>query len=608
MRAYSGIMNLQDNLSYFCRIIKNRSDVFVWQGYALTADAGPSWETVSGLVMLRLFHVHTNYRFYRQMQELSLPCPFEQDVDLREKSYYRIGGRTRFFAMPQTLQHLGDLLLWNHDQDLPLAVMGSGSNMLFSDEPFSGIVVAMEMMNRMFWVSPGELFCEAGIENTAIAAELLRCGRGGGEWLHMLPGRIGGTIRMNARCFGGEISGVTASVVTMDMRGRLRWLPGNEVFLGYKQTSLMAGREIVVAALLRFPVSKAPEEIRAEMGRYEEERLRKHHFDFPSCGSTFKNNYGAGRPSGQIFEELGFKGQQEGGAAVSGYHANFIYNTGKASSSDVLALAGRMRKAARDKSGVELELEVECTGIFERDQLNACGVPFVPADADSGKGWAGLLRSPGQDSSRSDSNSVFPQTLLHGYLTGYFGDNGSFPPGISVHVEQLHSIAYAESNPLMPFLRWTTRADSEPFSADRSRVVGAPPSGIFVDELWRFPVSELFIGYGVRVAGYLEFEMRPSGDWVALRFNDRRIREAGFAVLSSESWRGDVDRFADRDGFGMTFSFRLLYPFLEKNRLSLQCCASLGDQRYGLFPWWKTASETPDFHQPDRFLRVRLTS
>lgn len=542
------------------------------------------------------------------MQELSLPCPFERGVDLREKSYYRIGGRTRFFAMPRTLQHLGDLLLWNDDQELPLAVMGSGSNMLFSDEPFSGIVVAMEMMNRMFWVSPGELFCEAGVENTDIAAELLRCGRGGGEWLHMLPGRIGGTIRMNARCFGGEISGVTAYVVAMDMRGRLRWLTGNEVFLGYKQTSLMTSREIVVAALLRFPVSKAPEEIRTEMSRYEEERQRKHHFDFPSCGSTFKNNYEAGRPSGQIFEELGFKGQQEGGAAVSGYHANFIYNTGKASSSDVLALAGRMRRAAREKSGVELELEVECTGIFERDHLNACGVPFVPADTDNCKGWAGLLRNPGQDSSVSGSGDLFPQTLLKGYLTGYFGDNGSFPRDIAVHVEQLAPIAYAAGNPLMPFLRWTTRADSGVFSADRGTLVGGPTSGTFVDELWRFPVSELFIGHGGRGARYLEFEMRPSGDWVALRFSERRVREAGFAVLSCESWSEDVDCFADRDGFGMTFSFRLLYPFLEKNILALQCCASLGDQRYGLFPWWKTDSETPDFHQPDRFLRVRLTS
>ncbi|NTU86802.1 MAG: FAD-binding protein, partial [Chlorobiaceae bacterium] len=154
------------------------------------------------------------------MQESPFPCPFEADAPLSEKSYYRIGGPARFFALPETIRHIGDLLLWNREQRLPLAVMGSGSNMLFSDEPFPGIVLSMERMNRMFWISRDELFCEAGAENTAIAAELLDRGRSGGEWLHMLPGRIGSTVRMNARCFGGEISGVTSAVVTVDRLGR----------------------------------------------------------------------------------------------------------------------------------------------------------------------------------------------------------------------------------------------------------------------------------------------------------------------------------------------------------------------------------------------------
>lgn len=543
-----------------------------------------------------------------KMVDLSLPCPFEKDVSLREKSYYRIGGRSMFYALPETVRHIGELLLWNREHRLPLVVMGSGSNMLFSDEPFPGIVLSMERMDRMFWLSPDELFCEAGVENTVIAAELLASGKGGGEWLHMLPGRIGSTVRMNARCFGGEISSVTASVAVIDKAGSIRWLPGEDVFLGYKRTSLMESREIVLAAVLRFSGRKPTDEIRQAMEYYERERRERHHFDFPSCGSTFRNNYEAGRPSGRIFEELGFKGLQEGGAMVSEHHANFIYNTGKASSGDVLALAARMRREAREKSGVELELEVECAGLFLNAELDACGVPAVPALSGQGRGWAGLLWYPGEDVRAGEVFCRFPCTLLQGFLTGYSGKNLVFPPGIGVHVEQLISVAEAAENPMHPFLRWSTRAVSGELSGvcrEQQDWQGVP--GNFVDGLWQYPVSELFIGHGGAGKGYLEFEMRPSGDWLALSFSERRERFPLQAGLSPEVRSDHVCRFVDgREGFGMTFSFHLLQPLICRDALSLQCAASLGKERYGLFPWWGRREEKPDFHQPGRFFRIQL--
>ena len=199
--------------------------------------------------------------------------------------------------------------------------MGKGSNILFSDTFFPGIVISLDRMHRLFWISDDELFCEAGADNTLIAEELLESRRGGGEWLYRLPGQIGSTVRMNARCFGGEISAVTAGIQTVSLEGRLRWKTPDEVFHGYKHTSLMDNPEIVVAVLLRFPQKRPMEDIKSQMEGYEEERTKKHHFDFPSCGSTFKNNYAAGRSSGSIFEELGFKGREEGGAIVSRHHA-----------------------------------------------------------------------------------------------------------------------------------------------------------------------------------------------------------------------------------------------------------------------------------------------
>jgi UDP-N-acetylmuramate dehydrogenase len=418
---------------------------------------------------------------------------------------------------------------------------------------------------------------------------------------------IGSTVRMNARCFGGEISAVTSSVAVMDLEGRIRWLTGEEVFLGYKQTTLMRRREIVVAAVLRFPCLKPASAIQLEMERHEAERQGKHHFDFPSCGSTFRNNYGAGKPSGRIFEELGFKGMRKGGAEVSQYHANFIFNTDDASAADVLALAAAMREDARTRQGVELDLEVECTGLFSNAELSACGVPSVPSETADGKGWAGLLWPPGLDISAGSSERPFPETLLQGYLTGYSVKHHACPRGVAVRIEQLLSVQEAAMNPLVPFLKWSTGAPAGIFPGT-PRPVPVTDGGDFVDGLWKQPVSELFIAHGGAEGGYLEFEMQPTGNWVALRFIAPRERDPFHDVPRASCWDGHAVRFMDgNDGFGMTLSYALLQPFLDSDVLSLQCAASFGDGRYGLFPWWCTAAdEQPDFHQPDRFFRIML--
>ncbi len=137
------------------------------------------------------------------MSDFTLPCHFESAVSLAARTYYGIGGTARFLAVPASLSEFSNLLIWNRTYRFPLALLGSGSNILFSDHEFPGIVISLEGMQRLFWLSDNELFCEAGVDNTLIAEELFSAGKGGGEWLYRLPGQIGATVRMNARCFGG---------------------------------------------------------------------------------------------------------------------------------------------------------------------------------------------------------------------------------------------------------------------------------------------------------------------------------------------------------------------------------------------------------------------
>ena len=538
------------------------------------------------------------------MAELSLPCAFESKVSLALRTYYGIGGIARFLAHPRTPAELADLLLWNREHCLPLALMGKGSNILFSDTFFPGVVISLDCMQRICWISDDELFCEAGADNTLIAEELLQCCRAGGEWLFRLPGTIGSTVRMNARCFGGEISTVTAGIQTVSLDGRLRWQTSDEVFHGYKHTSLMDNPEIVVAVVLRFPKICAAEQIKDLMHEYEKERLKKHHFDFPSCGSTFKNNYTSGRSSGSIFEELGFKGQQEGGAMVSEHHANFIYNKGGATADNVLSLISQMKIAALKEAGVQLDLEVECIGLFDGNLLEACGVKNVTDTHDPAKGWAGLLWSPQEVINKAEiPEQPFPQVLLQGPLLGYNCADRELPSGGFVAVEQLLSIGEAIVDPEAPFLLWTTRSNSDLFSM---KPPSALPTGTFYDGLWKYGISELFIAHTDAGGGYLEFEMNPEGHWVALRFDAPRKRAQGQTVLSAQPWTGLLRMVMNERSFGMEFSYKLIEPLLNGQSIALQCCASTGSGEYGLFPWWGGSPSPADFHQPERFYKITL--
>ncbi|NTW51044.1 MAG: UDP-N-acetylmuramate dehydrogenase [Chlorobiaceae bacterium] len=529
------------------------------------------------------------------MPEPIFPCPCEQSVPLSAVGYYAIGGRAHLLARPRNVGEFAAALDRCRQLRLPVIVVGKGSNTLFSDEDFPGVVISTASMNRMFQVSDQEFFCEAGVENTDAALALQTAGRSGGEWLYRLPGMIGATVRMNGRCYGREISSVTRGIVTVGLDGTLRWRSRQEVFLGYKQTSLMRSAEIVVGALLEFPESREPEAIGRTMQEYGNDREAKHQFDFPSCGSTFKNSYEAGRPSGQIFDSLGFRGRREGGAQVSEHHANFIFNTGGAKAVDVLKLAAAMRTAAREQESAVLELELQCAGLFEASLLEECGITSVPEPSRPGFAWAGVIHPP------DDSSVSFPRMVMQGPLLDYAWIDCHFPDGIWAEVEQLVSITEARLAPERPFIRWTTHDRAGNSFLQRP---GAP-GGTFVEELWKYGVAELFVAEGGSGASYLEFEMTPEGHWVALRFNAPRQRSAGHEVPTECRWIGNLDRFSGSSGFGMEFTYALIEPFIHDGKLKLQCCASFGDQRYGLFPWWHDPG-TPDFHQPGRFCPVRI--
>lgn len=274
-------------------------------------------------------------------------------------SYYKTGGTCLRLFEPTCQEEVADALNEIAQHKWPYFVLGGGTNSLVLDEHWSGAVISFRKMNSIK-VEGATLQVEAGADNSEIAKVAAAHGLAGVAWMYRLPGQIGGTIRMNARCYGGEISQIAQKVNCLTIDGKPLTYAGQRVFRGYKDTLFMVTGDLICSAELHL-VPGDREEIAKKMNFCEADRVSKGQFLYPSCGCVFKNDYGAGVPSGMLLEKVGAKNFKSGGAEVSPYHANFIFNKG-CSSRDILELALKMREAVWDVFGVWLEFEMEILG------------------------------------------------------------------------------------------------------------------------------------------------------------------------------------------------------------------------------------------------------
>ena len=285
-------------------------------------------------------------------------------IQLRDISYYQTGGSCSRLFEPESIPQLVDAMKEIHSTGLKYFLLGGGTNSLVMDEPWSGAVITFRRMSRIE-VRGDVLYVEAGADNSAIARECLANSLSGAAWMNRLPGQIGGTIRMNARCYGGEISEIVRRVYCVSIEGVQRQYDDKSVFRGYKDTLFMDTGDVIAAAELHLSHGEA-KLIKEKMSACESDRISKGQFLYPSCGCIFKNDYVAGVPSGMLLERAGVKGMSVGSAEVSPAHANFVFNKG-CTSRDILELSIKMRQAVYDRFGVWLEYEMEILGDIPQD-------------------------------------------------------------------------------------------------------------------------------------------------------------------------------------------------------------------------------------------------
>lgn len=285
------------------------------------------------------------------------------DVPLSRYSTFQIGGKAKFFAEPASQEQLELLIRFTHEKEIPLLVIGKGSNILFPDEGFPGLVVTLihfESNRIIFNQDSATVTASSGVSLYRLALAARNAQMGGIEFLSHVPGTLGGALVMNAgfsRIPGQkhEIGNLVREVLIISTEGETRRLGPQDFGYSYRKSNLT--EFIVLEATLRLYRSTR-DEIHKEILESFEYRNRVQDLRYPSAGSVFKNPGSALGSSGQLIERAGLKGKRIGGAMISDRHANFIVNLGNARSSDVQQLIQLAQAGVWEKFEVRLEPEI----------------------------------------------------------------------------------------------------------------------------------------------------------------------------------------------------------------------------------------------------------
>jgi UDP-N-acetylenolpyruvoylglucosamine reductase len=290
------------------------------------------------------------------------PPSVRPDHPLAGLATVRTGGRAELFARAGSQAELGELLAWAAHEGIDVNVIGSGSNLLVADEGVPGLVLKLDRELAAIELDGTALECGGGARLPAVAAHAARHGLSGIEFGVNIPGTVGGAVRMNANAYGGQLASVLDWAEVAGASGFHRRLP-DELGLVYRGSNLRAG-EVVSRA--RFSLTAAdPASVRATLAQMRARRHEAQPQGIKTFGSTFKNPDDAraeGRTAGLLLAQAGCNGLAVGGARFAPKHANFIENTGTATTADVLAVMAEGRRRVLDSFGIQLEPEVQTLG------------------------------------------------------------------------------------------------------------------------------------------------------------------------------------------------------------------------------------------------------
>jgi UDP-N-acetylmuramate dehydrogenase len=271
---------------------------------------------------------------------------------LKPYTYMKIGGPADMLVIPKSAEELKLVLSFAREQGVRYMIMGNGTNLVFDDEGYRGLVIKTNDCLNQIRAGERSIFAGSGVDLMELILYSANAGLSCLENLAGIPGTVGGAVWMNAGAFGKEIQDCIIDVHYIDRKGTEK---AGTVDFDYRKSPFERG-DIILGA--RFSFSRAEkEEILTAIEEIQKKRAERQPLEFPSAGSVFKNP--PDRFAGAIIDKLGMKGMRVGDAEISEKHANFIINRGNATCEDVRQLIRKVRDRVLQEEGLELELEVE---------------------------------------------------------------------------------------------------------------------------------------------------------------------------------------------------------------------------------------------------------
>ena len=277
---------------------------------------------------------------------------------MKKHTSFKIGGNADIFVKANTREDVIYVLNFANTNNIPLTIVGNGSNLLVKDNGIRGITMQVSL-DKIQIEDECMVKVGAGVKLGLLASTLANNEIAGFEFAAGIPGTIGGAVRMNAGAYGKEFKDIIEEVECLTRDGKIKVLKKENLDFSYRHSIICSTCEIVLSATLKLEKGNK-EEIKQKMNEFLELRKEKQPIEFPSAGSTFKR--GEDFITAKLIDEAGLKGYQIGGAQVSLKHAGFVVNKGNATAEDVLNLMEYITDTIYKKFEKRIEPEIEIIG------------------------------------------------------------------------------------------------------------------------------------------------------------------------------------------------------------------------------------------------------
>ncbi|MEK4254223.1 UDP-N-acetylmuramate dehydrogenase [Ureibacillus sp. FSL K6-2830] len=277
---------------------------------------------------------------------------------LKKYTMTKLGGNADILVMPETEEEVEAIVQYTYSHQIPLLILGNGSNMIVRDGGVRGIVMNLSKLNQIK-IEGTEVYAQSGALIMDVSKKAAEASLTGLEFACGIPGSVGGAMAMNAGAYGGEINDIIVHSTVLTKEGKRLVLSKEELELGYRKSIIAQKNYIVLSSLFRLEKGNK-EEIDAKIADLTYKRQSKQPLEYPSAGSVFKRP--PGYFAGKLIQDCGLQGKGIGGAEVSTKHAGFIINKGNATATDYIETIKMVQKVVKEKFGVELELEVKIVG------------------------------------------------------------------------------------------------------------------------------------------------------------------------------------------------------------------------------------------------------